>query len=57
VGWQETKGLPIQFDREYILDLKSEMILLLKRELKVAWRNKLGFYLRLMQVLTYLRTY
>ncbi len=57
MGWQETKGLPIQFDREYILDLKSEMILLLKRELKVAWRNKLGFYLRLMQVLTYLRTY
>jgi hypothetical protein len=26
------------------------MMLLLKRELKVAWRNKLGFYLRLMQV-------
>jgi hypothetical protein len=57
VGWQETKGLPIQFDREYILDLKPEMILLLKRELKVAWRNKLGICLRLMQVLTYLRTY
>ncbi len=57
MGWQETKGLPIQFDREYVLDLKPEMILLLKRELKVVWRNKLGFYLRLMQVLTYLHTY
>jgi ABC-type multidrug transport system ATPase subunit/ABC-type multidrug transport system permease subunit len=49
--FQETKGLPIQFDREYILDLKPEMILLLKRELKVAWRNKLGICLRLMQIL------
>jgi hypothetical protein len=26
------------------------MMLLLKRELKVTWHNKLGFYLRLMQV-------
>jgi hypothetical protein len=51
VGWQETKGLHVQFDKEYILDLKPEMMLLLKRELKVAWHNKLGFYLRLMQVL------
>ncbi len=51
MGWQETKGLHVQFDKDYILDLKPEMMLLLKRELKVAWRNKLGFYLRLMQVL------
>jgi hypothetical protein len=49
--FQETKGLHVQFDKEYILDLKPEMMLLLKRELKVAWHNKLGFYLRLMQIL------
>ncbi|CAK9238240.1 unnamed protein product [Sphagnum troendelagicum] len=49
--FQETKGLHVKFDKEYILDLKPEMMLLLKRELKVAWHNKLGFYLRLMQIL------
>ncbi|CAK9237031.1 unnamed protein product [Sphagnum troendelagicum] len=47
--FQETKGLHVKVDKEYILDLKPEMMLLLKRELKVAWHNKLGFYLRLMQ--------
>ncbi|CAK9882905.1 unnamed protein product [Sphagnum jensenii] len=49
--FQETKGFHVHSDKEYILDLKPEMMLLLKRELKVAWHNKLGFYLRLMQIL------
>lgn len=39
------------FSKDYVLGVKTEVSRLVKRELKVTWRNKFGLQLRLFQVL------
>eukprot|EP00250_Pteridium_aquilinum_P022489 c25391_g2_i1 orf=308-5194(-) len=46
-----TDAFSNQFPKDYVLGVKAEVSCLIKRELKVTWRNKFGLQLRLLQVL------
>uniref|UniRef100_A0A7I4CW03 ABC transporter domain-containing protein n=1 Tax=Physcomitrium patens TaxID=3218 RepID=A0A7I4CW03_PHYPA len=48
---KEAKNCPYQFQNEYLLNFVPEVNLLLKREMKVLMRNRIGLRLRVGQVL------
>lgn len=47
---QGTGSFTDTFSKDYVLGVKTEVSRLVKRELKVTWRNKFGLQLRLFQV-------
>ena len=47
---QVTKAHSMQFERDYVLDPIPEARVLLRRELKVIFRNKMSLQIRVAQV-------
>lgn len=47
---QVTKDLSMQFERDYVLEPIPEARVLLRRELKVIFRNKIALQIRVAQV-------
>ncbi|CAM6101594.1 unnamed protein product [Calypogeia fissa] len=47
----DERAYDLQFSRDFVQDPWPEFLLLLDRELKVTWRNKLSLIIRLVQVL------
>lgn len=50
MGLQVTKAYSMQFERDYVLDPIPEARVLLRRELKVIFRNKFALQIRVAQV-------